>query len=228
MKSNMFKAVAVLAGLALLTACASTDSELPTRLAEDYGPLTDGDITLPAVPAEYLETPNRRAEVSYNGTEEAGTIVVDPYAKFLYFVEEDGQATRYPVAVGRELGSEPADAADVARPRGERVGDVGREGAHPGGCQGGEQDQRTPSGERVDGAARQRGHEDHHDLEARHRRQGRGTRSAMVTRPGVVAEWLRQGPAKPCTRVRFPASPRTTVQSLPPSPPVRVATWQVR
>jgi hypothetical protein len=25
---------------------------------------------------------------------------------------------------------------------------------------------------------------------------------------GGVAEWLRQGPAKPCTRVRFPSPPR--------------------
>jgi hypothetical protein len=29
----------------------------------------------------------------------------------------------------------------------------------------------------------------------------------MVTGRGGVAEWLRQGPAKPCTRVRFPAPP---------------------
>ena len=28
-----------------------------------------------------------------------------------------------------------------------------------------------------------------------------------LTRHGGVAEWLRQGPAKPCTRVRFPAPP---------------------
>ena len=28
------------------------------------------------------------------------------------------------------------------------------------------------------------------------------------TRRGGVAEWLRQGPAKPCTRVRFPPPPR--------------------
>ena len=27
-------------------------------------------------------------------------------------------------------------------------------------------------------------------------------------RRGGVAEWLRQGPAKPCTRVRFPPPPR--------------------
>src|SRR5881398_373971 len=31
----------------------------------------------------------------------------------------------------------------------------------------------------------------------------------MGSRPrGGVAEWLRQGPAKPCTRVRFPPPPR--------------------
>src|SRR5580693_1103342 len=28
---------------------------------------------------------------------------------------------------------------------------------------------------------------------------------------GGVAEWLRQGPAKPCTRVRFPSPPPTTL-----------------
>src|SRR5205085_11894782 len=31
---------------------------------------------------------------------------------------------------------------------------------------------------------------------------------ASGTRRGGVAEWLRQGPAKPCTRVRFPPPPR--------------------
>ena len=32
--------------------------------------------------------------------------------------------------------------------------------------------------------------------------------SRQVPRPGGVAEWHRQGPAKPCTRVRFPPPPR--------------------
>jgi dienelactone hydrolase len=31
--------------------------------------------------------------------------------------------------------------------------------------------------------------------------------AGKVIGPGDVAEWFRQGPAKPCTRVRFPASP---------------------
>ena len=32
--------------------------------------------------------------------------------------------------------------------------------------------------------------------------------SIKVGNDGGVAEWLRQGPAKPCTRVRFPHPPR--------------------
>ena len=35
-----------------------------------------------------------------------------------------------------------------------------------------------------------------------------GCVSPLGTRRGGVAEWLRQGPAKPCTRVRFPPPPR--------------------
>lgn len=100
MTQRLLRSLALLAGLALLSACASSPGTAPTDPA--YGPLTDGDITLPAVPAEYLQEPNRRAQVTYNGPEGPGTIVVDPYAKFLYFVEEGGQATRYPIAVGRE------------------------------------------------------------------------------------------------------------------------------
>ena len=40
---------------------------------------------------------------------------------------------------------------------------------------------------------------------------GRGDRISVA--PGGVAEWLRQGPAKPCTRVRFPPPPRNNVAS---------------
>lgn len=84
--------------LVALGACAGAPPETPS----DYASVVDGDITLPEVPAQFLETPNRRETVDYTGTEDPGTIVVDPYAKFLYYVEEDGRATRYPVAVGRE------------------------------------------------------------------------------------------------------------------------------
>jgi lipoprotein-anchoring transpeptidase ErfK/SrfK len=43
-----------------------------------------------------------RQEVEYLGTEEPGTVVVDPASRHLYFVEAPGQATRYGVGVGRE------------------------------------------------------------------------------------------------------------------------------
>lgn len=91
--------------LAAVSACGvPEDSYNPPKvdIVEPYGPVEDNDILIPPVNPAFLAEPNRRAEVSYNGSESPGTIVVDPYAKFLYFVEEGGMATRYPVAVGRE------------------------------------------------------------------------------------------------------------------------------
>lgn len=102
------------AALALgLAACApaqeTTAPAAPTRSAEvpaiyqarqDRGP--DGEvIEIPAVRAAYLNDRNRRQTVPYNGSEPAGTIVVDPYARVLYHVQPGGQAMRYGVAVGR-------------------------------------------------------------------------------------------------------------------------------
>ncbi|MBV9218112.1 MAG: L,D-transpeptidase, partial [Methylobacteriaceae bacterium] len=41
-------------------------------------------------------------EVAYPTTETAGTIIIDPNKRFLYFTEGDGRAIRYGVGVGRE------------------------------------------------------------------------------------------------------------------------------
>ncbi|MGZ9810999.1 L,D-transpeptidase [Pseudoroseicyclus sp. H15] len=103
-----------LAVLALLSACAPAPLSNPTgemevingvpsnQIVTDYGLLNDGEYTLPPVPPQYLEGVNRRAFVSYPGSQPAGTIEIDPYAKFLYWVMPDGMAMRYPIAVGRE------------------------------------------------------------------------------------------------------------------------------
>jgi hypothetical protein len=40
-------------------------------------------------------------EVVYTGDQPPGVIEIDPHAKFLYLVGEDGLAMRYPIAVGR-------------------------------------------------------------------------------------------------------------------------------
>ncbi|UXU76115.1 MULTISPECIES: L,D-transpeptidase [unclassified Paracoccus (in: a-proteobacteria)] len=71
-----------------------------------YGARTDtgprGEpIEIHAVRKAYLTERNRRQQVAYNGPEAPGTIVVDPYARFLYYVMEGGQAMRYGVAVGQ-------------------------------------------------------------------------------------------------------------------------------
>jgi lipoprotein-anchoring transpeptidase ErfK/SrfK len=99
-----------LAGSAALTACAGPvpDSGAapraptgPLRYLPIYGPVFDSGIALPAVPAQFTESPNRRISGTYLGEQPIGTIDVDPYAKFLYVVREGDTSLRYPIGVGR-------------------------------------------------------------------------------------------------------------------------------
>lgn len=93
----------VITSLALAACGAPSDvTRAPVGTVPGYGVLEDSGYSLPAVPAQYLVEPNRRADVSYQGGEAPGTIVVDPHAKFLFLVGEAGTAIRYPIAVGRE------------------------------------------------------------------------------------------------------------------------------
>ncbi len=92
-----------------LAACAPTPPTTTTAPAANkgiYGARTDSGprgepIEIHAVRAAYLTDRNRRQQVAYNGPEAAGTLVVDPYARFLYHVLGNGQAMRYGVAVGK-------------------------------------------------------------------------------------------------------------------------------
>ena len=106
-------------GLCAALSLAACDAPMPTgseemiggvrasEIVPGYGPLMDAGIGLPPVPPEYLRGVNRRVAVNYNGAQPAGTIEIDPYAKFLYWVQPGGTAIRYPIAVGREgLGME--------------------------------------------------------------------------------------------------------------------------
>ncbi|MDO5370016.1 L,D-transpeptidase [Paracoccus sp. (in: a-proteobacteria)] len=66
----------------------------------DRGP--NGEpLDIPAIKPAYLRERNVRTVVPYNGPEAPGTVVVDPYARFLYLVEDGGMATRVGIAVGR-------------------------------------------------------------------------------------------------------------------------------
>lgn len=66
----------------------------------DTGPKGE-PIDIPAINPAYLNERNIRARVAYNGAESPGTIVVDPYARFLYHVLENGEAMRFGIAVGQ-------------------------------------------------------------------------------------------------------------------------------
>lgn len=90
--------VLVMLGFAL-AACSGTTA---TKSVGEYGAIREGHIVIPPVDAKYLKEPNRRKNVELVTNEAPGTIIVDPHAKFLYFVEPGGTATRYPIAVGRE------------------------------------------------------------------------------------------------------------------------------
>ena len=80
-----------------------TDVEILSDVAfvEGYGPVFDAGYTLPAVPESYTQGVNRRMTGIYVGEQSPGTIDVDPYAKFLYWIPEVGESVRYPVGVGR-------------------------------------------------------------------------------------------------------------------------------
>ncbi|QYK43374.1 MAG: L,D-transpeptidase [Paracoccaceae bacterium] len=95
-----------MSGSAALTACAAPvpTSDAPAggggHLAI-YAPIYDSGYALPAVPAQFTEGVNRRMTGTYLGEQPVGTIDVDPYAKFLYFVREGAETLRYPIGVGR-------------------------------------------------------------------------------------------------------------------------------
>lgn len=80
---------------------AEIEPTVPEPFVEGYGPIEDAGYILPGVPSKYLQGVNRRMTGWYNGEAGPNTLDVDPYAKFLYHVREDGTTTRYPVGVGR-------------------------------------------------------------------------------------------------------------------------------
>jgi len=108
---NFPRSLRALVGVLLLSGIAACSSPEPVEVVqapepvafvEGYGPIIDNGYALPGVPPEYLEDPNFRKIVLYSGDEKPGTIEIDPHAKFLYFIEDDGTAIRYPIAVGRQ------------------------------------------------------------------------------------------------------------------------------
>ncbi|WP_045388744.1 L,D-transpeptidase [Falsirhodobacter sp. alg1] len=95
--------IAAVLSLGVLAACGAPPAQLtPPPVNPDYAAIQDGDYYIPAVDPTILTEENTRQMVAYNGPEPANSIVVDPFARRLYYVMEDGQAMRYAVGVGPE------------------------------------------------------------------------------------------------------------------------------
>ncbi|MBP0483191.1 L,D-transpeptidase [Sagittula salina] len=106
-------AIGALAGVALLAACATPPVDAVQKTAAPvapapagtdplYGAVQDAGRTIAAIPEAALSERNRRQVVDYWTDEPPGTIIVDPYARFLYLVLENDRALRYGVAVGEQ------------------------------------------------------------------------------------------------------------------------------
>jgi lipoprotein-anchoring transpeptidase ErfK/SrfK len=67
-----------------------------------YGEVAGEPFRVPAVSLAELQPRNLRQLVDYPTSHPPGTLIVDPANRFLFLVQEDGQALRYGVGVGRE------------------------------------------------------------------------------------------------------------------------------
>lgn len=109
------------AALALaLAACTTTRPVQPEGPRVDpsyvrmYGPVQDDGWNVQGIDVSKVDPRYLRQIVDYNSPYPAGTIVVDPYERFLYLVMENGKAMRYGVGVARS-GMEFAGKAEIAR-----------------------------------------------------------------------------------------------------------------
>ncbi len=102
MPHSLVRIFAILA-LPLLAACAgSPKPDAVPDVVPGYEGMQDGEFYIEPVAERFLTGGNQRAEVAFAGDEAPGTIVVDTFARKLYFVMEGGRAMSYPIAVGRE------------------------------------------------------------------------------------------------------------------------------
>jgi lipoprotein-anchoring transpeptidase ErfK/SrfK len=101
--SPVLRILALLA-LSILAACAAPKAEEPQLpvITPGYEAVEDEGFFIEAVEPQHLAGGQARVEVDYAGDEKPGTIVVDTFARRLYFVLEGNRAIRYAIAVGRE------------------------------------------------------------------------------------------------------------------------------
>jgi lipoprotein-anchoring transpeptidase ErfK/SrfK len=67
-----------------------------------YAEVLGEPFPVPAVDLSQIDPAFLRQEVEHFSVEPPGTIIVDPYARYLYHLHPGGRATRYGVGVGRQ------------------------------------------------------------------------------------------------------------------------------
>ncbi|WP_375449995.1 L,D-transpeptidase [uncultured Devosia sp.] len=115
-----FLAGAASLGALALAGCATTSEQVPPEPSFDpayvqmYAALPLEKFPVPAVDLRRLKPTHFRQYVADPTGERPGTIVVDTASRYLYLVQEEGQALRYGVGIGRE-GFAWSGRADIAR-----------------------------------------------------------------------------------------------------------------
>jgi lipoprotein-anchoring transpeptidase ErfK/SrfK len=108
--------VGALLAAALVAGCATSETrvaEAPAPTATPptaavpadpavYASRADGGWTMEAIDVSAFHPALLRNQVLFATQEPPGTIVIDTKGPFLYFVEPEGMATRYGIAIGRE------------------------------------------------------------------------------------------------------------------------------
>ena len=109
--SRLAAGLAALGVLALLGGCTTVSgpqfaAERPVdpAMVAMYAAVEDGPVVVPAIDVRRVDPQFLRQIVTLPPQiqERPGTIVVDPSNRFLYLVQEDGQALRYGIGVGRQ------------------------------------------------------------------------------------------------------------------------------
>ncbi len=80
-----------------------------------YAALNDEPFPVDAVDLKKVDPKFLRREVDYVTSEQPGTVVVDPSARYAYLVKEGGKALRYGVGVGRQEAFNFRGEATIAR-----------------------------------------------------------------------------------------------------------------
>ncbi|MEO8685615.1 MAG: L,D-transpeptidase, partial [Devosia sp.] len=115
-----FLAASAAAGALALAGCATTSEQLPPEPTFDpaylqmYAALPNEKFPVPAVDLRLMKPTHFRQYVADPTGERPGTIVVSTAERYLYLVQEGGQALRYGVGIGRE-GFAWSGRAEIAR-----------------------------------------------------------------------------------------------------------------